>query len=603
LAATDLAILVAFCRAYIAGQPFPSPAPNSKIVDELVANGIYLDLDSLRGHLRHLYARFGVEEGLTPGEKRVRLVELVYENNVIPGWGQAVFSPADQPASASSEAASAPGATPQRPSTTPAADTSPSLRPFNRTLTAVPSPYRWAMLGLAAALIGALLFALIASLGDGEGDGSVHRPSGVGMSTSGAPPAKIIDTRSARTARGPVNYCTGADRVANKDGTLHQHQRSVDNFNRRYGSQGLSADLIAFSSHADKQYTRFKLDQLKGSGSRCDVFYSDVTWTADFAHRGWLMDLSPYVKPRLNSFFPAMRDAAFFAGRYWGVPKQADAGLLYYNTKTIHHPPSTWQGLYKLAARPPAERFRYQGDDYEGLTVNFLELAYAAGADNVVTPHHKAHLDQSATALALDFMVDDGLNQGAVNPTVLDDAEDRSIYAFGHEHVDLMRNWSYAYTKLKRKQYPVADHFRVAPLPRWNGQPRVSVLGGHILVISAFTKHPGAALKLVEYLSSPAVLKQDAIEFSLAPARSSLWDQKPVQRALPAFKSLRTAIETARVRPITPNYDKVSKAIYENVHDALQDRATPDGVDPGTALAAGDQDMQQALDDAYRSPP
>jgi hypothetical protein len=111
---TDLAILVAFCRAYTAGHRFPSPAPNNKILEELAANGLHMDLDSLRTHLRNLYARFGVEDGLTPAEKRVRLVELVYENGVIPGWGE---QDAPRPPASPDESSSppAPPAAPPRP--------------------------------------------------------------------------------------------------------------------------------------------------------------------------------------------------------------------------------------------------------------------------------------------------------------------------------------------------------------------------------------------------------------------------------------------------------------------------------------------------------
>lgn len=84
--ATDHAILAAFCAPYVAGQRFCSPAPNNRILEELASNDIYLDLDTLRTHLRNLYAKFGVEEGLTPAQKRVRLAELVYDQGVIPGW-------------------------------------------------------------------------------------------------------------------------------------------------------------------------------------------------------------------------------------------------------------------------------------------------------------------------------------------------------------------------------------------------------------------------------------------------------------------------------------------------------------------------------------
>jgi maltose-binding protein MalE len=44
-----------------------------------------------------------------------------------------------------------------------------------------------------------------------------------------------------------------------------------------------------------------------------------------------------------------------------------------------------------------------------------------------------------------------------------------------------------------------------------------------VLVVAAHTQHLAAALKLVEYLTSQAVMKTDATEFSLAPARSDLW--------------------------------------------------------------------------------
>ncbi|MEA2243236.1 MAG: hypothetical protein QOD24_2792 [Solirubrobacteraceae bacterium] len=87
VADTDLAILKAFCRPYLDGdRRFVSPTPNNEILRELTENGIYLDIDALRGHLRNLYAKFGVEDGLNPAQKRARLVELVYEHGVIPGW-------------------------------------------------------------------------------------------------------------------------------------------------------------------------------------------------------------------------------------------------------------------------------------------------------------------------------------------------------------------------------------------------------------------------------------------------------------------------------------------------------------------------------------
>lgn len=83
---TDLAILTAFCRPYLEGDGrFVVPAPNNEILRELAENGVYLEIDALRGHLRNLYAKFGVEDGVNPAQKRARLAELVYEHGVIAG--------------------------------------------------------------------------------------------------------------------------------------------------------------------------------------------------------------------------------------------------------------------------------------------------------------------------------------------------------------------------------------------------------------------------------------------------------------------------------------------------------------------------------------
>src|SRR4051812_45949980 len=74
---TDAAIVEALAAPYIAGKAFPTPAPNNRILEAMSKRHLDLDLDTLRTHLRGLYQKFGVEEGLNPAEKRVRLCELV----------------------------------------------------------------------------------------------------------------------------------------------------------------------------------------------------------------------------------------------------------------------------------------------------------------------------------------------------------------------------------------------------------------------------------------------------------------------------------------------------------------------------------------------
>jgi multiple sugar transport system substrate-binding protein len=573
LSATDRAILAAFCRQYIEGERFPSPAPNNRILEELAGHGVFLDLDTLRGHLRSLYAKFGLEEGLTPGEKRVRLVECVYDHGLIPGWRA---GPSD-PTSSSDDATASAGE--------PAIDEEPTTERLRSTSTRLQSFLRgrpWAAAGGVAVVIGLLVVALAEP-----------------WSSGGDPADQPVVTRSAISdATGTVSYCTGSDVVTSKDGGTRQHAQAVEDFNRAFGPK-LRAKLYELPEEAGQQYKRFSRDQRERTGL-CDVFYSDVTWTADFAHNNWLLDLTPYFKQRLSSFVDAMRAAAVFEGKMYGVPKQADAALLYYRTDHVKDVPETWQDLYRQAAAGPTERLRYQGLDYEGLTVNFLEMAYAAGADEIVTPDRQANLKNQVPAyVALELMVE-GMRTHAAPYGVVNHKEEESLRAFGRGSADFLRHWPYAYAALQdRTRYPnIAGRVGVAPLPTWNGRPAASVLGGHVLVVSAFSKQPAAALRLVEYLTSRKIIKRDATEFSLAPTIIDLWDDPDVQAELPAFEDLRDAVFNARSRPVTPNYEAVSAAISENVNRALRDQIPPD-----EALEAAHADMQQALDQAYGTDP
>jgi hypothetical protein len=161
VAETDLAILTAFCRPYLDGdRQFAVPAPNNEILRELAQNGIYLDLDTLRGHLRNLYAKFGVEDGLNPAQKRPRLAQLVHENSVIPSWEP-------QPHEAAPKTSPTPPAVPATASPVPPTSSSPAP-----TLPEPPRASRsrgflhdrlWVAAGLAVSLLGAVV--VLADLG------------------------------------------------------------------------------------------------------------------------------------------------------------------------------------------------------------------------------------------------------------------------------------------------------------------------------------------------------------------------------------------------------------------------------------------------------
>lgn len=75
-------VLVALCRPFGDGRPYPAPATNEEIAKEL-----FLSVDAVKTHLRALFQRFDLDDA-PRAHKRVRLVERAFETRCV---GEADF--------------------------------------------------------------------------------------------------------------------------------------------------------------------------------------------------------------------------------------------------------------------------------------------------------------------------------------------------------------------------------------------------------------------------------------------------------------------------------------------------------------------------------
>jgi len=418
----------------------------------------------------------------------------------------------------------------------------------------------------------AMAFAVAACGGDDEGGGSGATET---TTTKGA---KKIDPASMDSAKGEVVYCTGKD-------TSGAQAQSVKDFNKEFGSQGVTAKLLEFPEAADEQRNQFIQRQRAKSGD-CDIFYADVIWTAEFASQKWLYDMTPYVQEREKEFIPATFESVKYEGKFFGVPKQTDAAFIYRRTDKVKEAPATWQELYKVAAANGG--MAYQGAAYEGLTVDFLEIAFAAGGEVLSGDGKKSAFNSPENVKALEFMVN-GIKDGAADKAVTTYMEEQSRRAFEAGRVNIMRNWPYAYalgnmSKIKGK-------FEVTPFPKFEGGGTAGILGGHNLVVSAYSKNAGGALKLIDFLTSEKIMAQDAAKFSLAPVLNATYEDAAVKKALPFSAELKEAVAQAKSRPVSPVYTQMSQAIFKNVNAALGGQ-----MEPKAAIEKADGEIAKALE-------
>jgi multiple sugar transport system substrate-binding protein len=409
---------------------------------------------------------------------------------------------------------------------------------------------------------------------DSSSSGSSSSSSSGGGQTSGA---KVLDPKLADSAKGTVTYCQGKDTSGNAHYMIQQ-------FNKKYGPN-LKAKLFEFPASADEQRNQFIQRQQAKSGD-CDVFSSDVIWTAEFASQKWLYDMTDYMNSRKSEFIQAPIQTATYDGKIWGQPESSDAPLMYYRTDLIKSPPKTWQELY--SASKSGGGIVYQGAPYEGLTCDFLDILSAAGGHILSSDGKKSEINSPEALKALQFMVD-GIKNGDAPKAVTTYMEPESLTAFQTGKYASMRNWPYAYA-LNQKVPKLKGKFAVAPLPSFEGGGTGGTLGGHNSVISVYSKNPGAALKLVEFIGSPEIQKAYAAQFSLTPVLNSVYDDPAVKKAIPFAAELKQGVSQAVARPVSPVYPQISQAIYKNVNNALSGQTSPQD-----ALKQADADITKAL--------
>jgi multiple sugar transport system substrate-binding protein len=431
---------------------------------------------------------------------------------------------------------------------------------------------RYAALLVACA---ALMFVVAAGCG---GDDTSGGGGGTTSETGSTKGAKVIDPNSMNGAKGSVTYCQGKDTAGNA-------HAMIDMFNKKYSSQGLTAKLVEFPASADEQRNQFIQRQQAKSGD-CDVFSSDVIWTAEFASQKWLYDMTPYVEKSKSDYIPATLESVHYDGKYWGSPETTDAALLYYRSDKVTTPPSTWQEVYSQAQSKGGIVF--QGAPYEGLTCDWLELAFGAGGEVLSADGKKAVIDSPENVKATQAMADVIKNGGAPK-AVTTYMEPESLAAFQTGKYAFMRNWPYAFA-LNEKAPKVKGKFKVAPLPTFEGGKAASILGGHNSVISVYSKNPGGALAMVDFIHSKEIQVLYASKYSLAPTTSTAYDDPAVKKALPFAAELKQAVEQARARPVSPVYPQISQAIYKNVNAALAGQTSAEN-----AMKQAQSDIEKAL--------
>jgi multiple sugar transport system substrate-binding protein len=379
-------------------------------------------------------------------------------------------------------------------------------------------------------------------------------------------------------------------------GASGMYQQLQNWWNTYEKGTGISIKFATVSGGATAEHSEMLADAEAGN-SAYDIYNLDNEWVPEFAAADLIWPLQGHL-PHTDTFLKLPLQSGEYEGQLDAVPFTTDVGLLYYRPslisasemKLLNSGHLSFPRLLHLASQVMSEKHvpvGYVGQfaDYEGLTVNLLEIAH--GEDPGMFAGNGTIADQGGLATALSELaafVTPG-TAGVLPGSELDYEEADAEAAFAEGDAVFMRNWPIYYGQIRAATVgtgaAAAKDFRVMPLPF------PSVLGGQDLAISKSDPDPAAALTALQYLTSPSA-EQCLFQAGGFPAtRASAYasgtrpggygtQRQPlcvVKSPPPAEfgQMVEQAIAHAFLRPRTPYYTEFSSILQSEVTPELRD--------------------------------
>jgi multiple sugar transport system substrate-binding protein len=388
------------------------------------------------------------------------------------------------------------------------------------------------------------------------------------------------DAEANLEGRGPITYVQGKD-------NSNVVRPLLDKWNAAHPDEQVTFEEQ--TDQADQQHDDL-VQNFQAKNENYDVVSVDVVWTAEFAARGWLQPLEGAMAVKTDGMLEPTIEAGSYQDKLYTAPVSSDGGILYYRKDLVPEAPKTWDEMMDMCSIAKENNIGcYSGQfkQYEGLTVNASEAINSAGG-SVLGDDGKPNLTTPEAEEGLNNLVD-AFKNGNIPAEAITYQEEESRRAFQEGKLLFLRNWPYVYNLATTEgSSQVKDVLGMAALPGKDG-PGASSLGGHNAAISVYSKNKATALDFVNFLIEEEQQKFFATQGSLAPVLGDLYEDQELVAKLPYLPVLKTSIENAVPRPVTPFYPAVTQAIQENSYAALKGEKSAE-----QALA----DMQKSIESA-----
>lgn len=353
----------------------------------------------------------------------------------------------------------------------------------------------------------------------------------------------------------------------NNPGSPEAQQAVVDRCNQQAGGK-YRIVWNKLPKDADGQRQQL-VRRLAAKDSSLDLLGLDVTWEAEFSEAGWLANWTGDLRSKAEQgVLEGPLKTATYKDNLVAAPWYSNTQLLWYRSDLVPSPPQTWDEMIDMAEQLAKEGkphyIEVQGAQYEGLTVWFNTLVNSAGG---------SLLDQAGTGVGLGDPAKEALrimnrlaNSPAADPSLSNSHEDEARLAMEGGQAAFEINYPYVYPSMQENKpkaggVDIASNFKYAPYPRVTAdEPAHVTIGGIDLAVSAYSQHSDLSFEAAQCMTSVESQQIIALQGGQPPVAEELYanPSQEFKENYPFSALIRTQLDDAAVRPLTPAYQSLS---------------------------------------------
>ncbi|QQA43817.1 ABC transporter substrate-binding protein [Pelagovum pacificum] len=343
-------------------------------------------------------------------------------------------------------------------------------------------------------------------------------------------------------------------------------------FNEQHDDIQIDYRIVAFDELVNETLRAY------ATGNAPDIVSFDNPDFALFSSRGAMLDITEMVENsdiiNAENYYEGPMNSVMWDGKIYGIPKYTDTIGVFYNKDMfeaagIEEPPQTWAQFEDYAERLTDPENNVYGATFsaragEEGTFQFLPLIQMSGGsyEDVVTDGAVEALEMMKRMIDNGWASQDVLSLGQWDST--------GTFNSGNAAMAISGPW-----EIDRMVEDAEFDWGVTLLPVFEeGDERSSALGGFNLGIMSTTEHPEEAFQVLEYYAS----QDDRMfpEFGNIPARSDIeLPESGIALKDEALAVFQEQLQYAQPRGPHPDWQQISKAIYDGMQSALTGQMEP----------------------------